>query len=204
MAEQRESVRSTTREDPLLRNSVIAILTLAGIFDGLSGNGIHSLLLFGAAGALTWDALRGREDRPASTAIDPIRLTPSRTLAVALSVGALVYAAIVGGFARYSWPMTIAVVLPGAAALIVAWPGSRRRGPEPAKLDPVGTVVWISVFVVLALWELTSLLLQPSLTTDSYAHPTISVMTDPILATHVGRSIALFAWAGLGWFLVER
>jgi hypothetical protein len=100
--------------------------------------------------------------------------------------------------------MTIAVVLPGAAALIVAWPGSRRRGPEPGKLDPVGTVAWISVFVVLALWELTSLLLQPSLTTDSYAHPTISVMTDPILATHVGRSIALFAWAGLGWFLVER
>jgi Family of unknown function (DUF6186) len=29
-------------------------------------------------------------------------------------------------------------------------------------------------------WELTSLLQQPQLTTDSYAHPTISALTDPI------------------------
>jgi hypothetical protein len=60
------------------------------------------------------------------------------------------------------------------------------------------------VFVALGLWELTQLLLQPSLTTDSQAHPTLSVLTDPVLGTHPGRSIALFAWAAFGWFLLQR
>jgi len=54
------------------------------------------------------------------------------------------------------------------------------------------------------LWELTQLLLQPTLTTDSYAHPTISVLTDPVLASHVGRSILLFVWLAVGWFLVRE
>ena len=55
-------------------------------------------------------------------------------------------------------------------------------------------MAWVSLFIALGLWELSALLLQPTLTTDSYAHPTISVLTDPVLATHLGRSIALFAW----------
>ena len=63
-------------------------------------------------------------------------------------------------------------------------------------------MAWAAVFVTLGLWELTQLLLQPTLTTDSYAHPTISVLSDPVLATHPGRSIALFVWLALGWFLV--
>jgi hypothetical protein len=57
---------------------------------------------------------------------------------------------------------------------------------------------------MLGLWELTQLLLQPTLTTDSYAHPTISVLTDPLLASHVGRSILLFVWLAAGWFLVRE
>src|SRR5262249_61231291 len=99
---------------------------------------------------------------------------------------------------------TVAVLAPAAMPLAFARPGSVRAGPEPEKVGPVGLVAWTSVFLALALWELTSLLLQPTLTTDSYAHPTISVMTDPILASHLGRSVALVAWAALGWFLVER
>ena len=58
--------------------------------------------------------------------------------------------------------------------------------------------------VALGLFELTNLLLQPSLTTDSYAHPTLSVMTDPVLASHPGRSAVLFLWLALGWFLFRR
>jgi hypothetical protein len=65
-------------------------------------------------------------------------------------------------------------------------------------------VAWILVFVALGLWELTNLLLQPSLTTDSQAHPTLSVLTDPVLGSHLGRSIGLALWLGLGWFLVRR
>jgi hypothetical protein len=60
------------------------------------------------------------------------------------------------------------------------------------------------VFVALALWELSALLLQPSLTTGSWAHPTISVLMDPILATHLGRSIVLSLWLASGGFLLQR
>ncbi|MDP9342486.1 MAG: hypothetical protein M3Q23_10430 [Actinomycetota bacterium] len=58
--------------------------------------------------------------------------------------------------------------------------------------------------LALALWELTELLLQPSLRTDSPAHPTLSVLTDPVLATYPGRSVALLLWVAFGWFLVKR
>ena len=44
----------------------------------------------------------------------------------------------------------------------------------------------------------------PSLTTDSYAHPTLSVMSDPALATHPGRTIALFVWLAIGWIAMQR
>jgi hypothetical protein len=60
------------------------------------------------------------------------------------------------------------------------------------------------VVVALGLWELTQLLLQPSLTTDSRSHPTISVLTDPVLGSHPGRSVLLFAWLAAGWFLVKE
>jgi hypothetical protein len=46
--------------------------------------------------------------------------------------------------------------------------------------------------------------LQPSITTDSYAHPTISTLTDPVLAASPGRSLVLAAWLAFGWYLVER
>ncbi len=198
------ALRVRTREDPVQRAIVVGILLLAGIFDGISGNPIHSILLFGAAGSLVWDAMRHRGGELVSDVPTVARVRPGRGLASLAVVGVVAYAVAVGGFARYSWPMTVSVVLPAVLVLIVARPGSIRPGPEPEKVDPVGIVAWTSVFLALALWELTSLLLQPTLTTDSYAHPTISVMTDPILASHVGRSVSLVAWAALGWFLVER
>ena len=67
-----------------------------------------------------------------------------------------------------------------------------------------GTLAWAVVLVAGCLWELGALLQQPSLTTDSYAHPTVSTLTDPVLATSPGRAALLLAWLALGWYLVER
>ncbi|TMK85214.1 MAG: hypothetical protein E6G44_07885 [Actinobacteria bacterium] len=114
------------------------------------------------------------------------------------------YVVVVGGFGRYSWPATVAVLCPAAGVLLIAWRGDLNQPAASRKLDPIGAIAWASVFVALAIWELTELLLQPSLRTDSYAHPTISVLTDPVLATHLGRSIVLSLWLALGWFLVQR
>lgn len=58
------------------------------------------------------------------------------------------------------------------------------------------------MFLSACLLELSSLLLQPSFGTDSYAHPTISFLMDPLLASHLGRAIGLFAWLALGWLLL--
>jgi hypothetical protein len=98
------------------------------------------------------------------------------------------------------------VVAVASVGLVLAW---RRPWPgtvpaPTAAIAPVGVAAWASAFIALGLWELTQLLLQPSLTTDSYAHPTISTMMDPILATHPGRSILMIVWLGFGWFLMQR
>jgi hypothetical protein len=206
-----------------LRDPVVVFLLLAGFFDGISGNPIHSLLLFAAALALGWDRnARARDEnavagsRPAhfdGGAVAAERSVPlatqertSNAVLKAVGVtGVVVYALLVGGFARYSWPATIAVLVVGIGAIGIAWRGSLHPGgPQPAPLDPAGTVAWWSVIVAASLWELTSLFLQPNLSTDSYAHPTLSFLTDGALASHPGRSVALVAWLAFGWFLIER
>lgn len=61
--------------------------------------------------------------------------------------------------------------------------------------------MWAGLLVAAGLRELAALFLLPSLTTTSYAYPTMSALTDPLLARHLGRSVALATWvamAGIG------
>ena len=118
--------------------------------------------------------------------------------------GGVLYAVVVGSFSRYSWPATVAVAGLGAAVVAIGWRGPRHTRPAPPRPPLTGLVLWGVLAVACCLWELWSLLEQPNLATSSYAHPTISTLTDPVLSTWAGRSIVLAAWLGLGWFLVER
>ena len=118
--------------------------------------------------------------------------------------GGALYAFVVGSFSRYSWPATVPVVVLGAMVVVTGWKGPRRSGAAPGKLPVSGLVLWGLLLVAAGVWELASLLQQPTLTTSSYAHPTISTLTDPMLSTWAGRSAVLAAWLWLGWFLVER
>jgi hypothetical protein len=201
---------------------IIAIFVLAGIFEVLSGDPfVHGAVLFAVAGALSWDAIRRRREavaqptepkvssatagdmhpgpaEPVAGSAAKLRLTPAMVFA------GVAYAIAVGTFGRYSWPSTVAVVGPGAAGVAVAWRRPTHEEPAPLGLDPWGTLAWVAVFLALALWELAALLLQPSLSTPSAAHPTISTLMDPTLASHLGRSITLILWLGFGWFLLER
>jgi hypothetical protein len=202
-----------------LRDIVVVILLLAGTFDGLSGNWPHAILLYTVAIALGRDAVRRRSTEslrpdaivvpiaPASpeTAVEEVRRQARRLVTVPLLLAAiLAYAVVVGGFARYSWPTTVAIIIPGSVVLALSWNGPRRPRETPGPVGLVGTVAWLSVFIGLGLWELTQLLLQPSLTTDSWRHPTISVLSDPILASHPGRTVGLILWLLFGWFLLDR
>jgi hypothetical protein len=125
------------------------------------------------------------------------------TLLTAGLAGGVLYAVVVGSFSRYSWPATVAVAGLGAVVVAVGWRGPRHTRPAPPRPPAVGLALWGAVFVAACLWELWSLLEQPNLATSSYAHPTISTLTDPVLSTWAGRSVVLAAWLGLGWFLVE-
>jgi len=122
----------------------------------------------------------------------------------ALLIGAAAYAGVVGSFIRYSWPATAGIIILGTVVVLIGWHGPLRRRKVRGRLPAAGTLAWVVVLVFGCLWELAALLLQPSITTDSYAHPTISTLTDPVLATSPGRSLVLAAWLALGWYLVDR
>ncbi len=210
-----------------VREPVVLVLVLAGVVDALSGSPwSHGALLVGVALLLGIDRVRRRrraralglreegpvdgaspeavEPVPAGGAVAAARLAPRIRFTPVTVIGGVLYAAVVGSFARFSWPMTLAVAVPGVAAVAAAWREPARTGPEPPRIEPAGAVAWATVFVVLGLWELANLLLQPSLTVGSNAHPTISVLTDPILASHLGRSVFLALWLAFGAFLMER
>jgi hypothetical protein len=186
------------RRSLLLRDPVAPILALAAIFDAISGNPIHSILLFGAAAALVRESvIAGREPRAEQA---PLILPVPPAWIVVMT--ALLYAVLIGEFGRYSWPATVGVTAVAAVGILLAWRGPLHPLHAPPEIHRGGGIAWAAVFVTLGLWELTQLLLQPSLTTDSWAHPTISVLSDPLLGGDIGRTIVLLVWLAVGWFLV--
>ncbi|NIA26032.1 MAG: hypothetical protein GWP04_10760 [Gammaproteobacteria bacterium] len=210
---------SQTALSGALRDPVIVILILAGIFDGLAGNPVHAILLIGVGLVLARTSSEGSASHGLGFQADDVdgrdgrRLGVQKALAepahasertVAGLVVVVLYAVTVGGFSRYSWPATLAVVVPGLLGLVLVWREPVVSGPDPAPISRRGARAWATVFVALGLWELTNLLLQPSLEVGSHAHPTLSVLMDPVLSLHVGRSISLFLWLALGWYLVRR
>ena len=196
----------------LLRNPVPAVFLLAGLFDLLSGDFlVHGLVLFAVAAALIWDAVSDRirpvpaeqqaRDRPGTVTVAARTVPRPNALLV---VAGVLYAVLVGSFARYSWPASIAVFSAAAAAVWISWRTPSATAPRTPPVSRAGALAWTSVFVALALWELAALLLQPALTISSSAHPTISVLMDSVLRTQVGRSAFLAIWLAVGWELLER
>jgi hypothetical protein len=190
------------------RDRLVWILGLAAFFDGISDNWIHAVLLGSVAAAVGRDAARETRGFPAPDAVPLLgaRSAPSRGRWSPLAAPVVLagYAITAGLFDRYSWPATAAILLPASAVLVVGWQGPLRPAPLPDPPDPVGVRAWAAVFVAAGLWELSALLQQPTLMVSSEAHPTISFLMDPVLATHLGRSIALGVWLGAGWWLLSR
>jgi lysylphosphatidylglycerol synthetase-like protein (DUF2156 family) len=195
-----------------LREPVVWILLAIAFFTGISGKPVDGVLMLLVAVGLAWDA--GRRALRHSDAADaanapawPARLRGGyRRVVVAgsLLAGAAIYAGVVGSFSRYSWPVTACIIVLGMVVVLIGWHGPVRARPAGGRLPVAGTLAWIAVLVAGCLWELGALLQQPSLTTDSYSHPTISTLTDPVLATSPCRAVILLAWLALGWYLVER
>jgi hypothetical protein len=186
----------------VLRDPVVVVLTVAGIVDiGTGDPAMHGIALVAVAAILIRDGLARRSraglvERPEPTPRRRFRFSP------AVVAAGVVYAILAGTFGRFSWPLTIAVAIPGVWAVAIAW-RTDVTGPEPSALEPVGKAAWLAVFLSLAAWEVQALLLQPTITTSSWAHPTLSTLMDPILAGHLGRSITMILWLALGGYLLE-
>ena len=179
-----------------LREPVVWVLLLIAFFTAVSGKPVDGVLMLIVATGLAWDAGR-RALRHPEAGSEPVA---QRTRLA----GGAVYAGVVGSFSRYSWPATAGIIGLGTIVVLIGWHGPLRARPDGGRLPLAGTLAWIVVLVAGCLWELAALLQQPSITTDSYSHPTISTLTDPMLATSPGRSIVLLGWLALGWYLVER
>ena len=193
-----------------LRAPVVWVLLAIAYFTAISGKPLDGVLMLIVAAGLAWDtgrrALRHPESGSPPVAGPARRAGGRRRLLIvsALLAGGAVYAGVVGSFSRYSWPATAGIIVLGTIVVVIGWHGPLRDRPAGGRLPVAGTLAWVVVLVAGCLWELGALLQQPSLTTDSYSHPTISTLTDPVLATFPGRSLVLLAWLALGWYLVER
>ena len=207
-----------------LRAPVVWILLAIAFFTAISGKPVDGVLMLLVAVGLAWDAGRRalrHSDIPGATRAAGVAGTPEIAgaagaparrgserrrviLAGALLAGGAVYAGVVGSFSRYSWPVTACIIVLGTVVVLIGWHGPVRARPAGGRLPVAGSLAWVAVLVAGCLWELGALLEQPSITTDSYAHPTISTLTDPMLATFPGRAVVLFAWLAFGRYLVER
>jgi hypothetical protein len=221
-----EHAPGTGRRDVLvavsgLRQPVVIVLLLIAFFSAIAGKPLDGLLMLFVAAGLAWDARRRPgvplAESPGAPQAPAVSLAPAGgrswlrgpgrpglVVFLGLLAAGILYTAVVGSFIRFSWPATIAVVGVGAGIIVMSWHGPVRRRPVPGPLPRLGAGLWGGTLLAGGLWELWSLSQQPSLDTTSWAHPTISALTDPLLASHPGRSLALGVWLLLGWYLVRR
>jgi hypothetical protein len=106
----------------------------------------------------------------------------------------------VGGFVvlmattrAITWPPTLAVCVAGS----VVWAVGRYAPPEPR--PDVGPVSTGGLLVIFCLWELAAFLLG-----NDDAHPTFSMLTDPLLSFPPARALAGLGWLAWGWYLLGR
>jgi hypothetical protein len=126
-------------------------------------------------------------------------LVEMRDVRVRLDRGAAVvvgYAALAALCRPLTVAAAVAVALPGIALVVLA---ARRPPPPRIVLAPRHVAPWVGLVGVFATWEATA-----ALWGNDAAHPTLSLLLDPVLATYPGRVAGWIAWLGVGRWLVIR
>lgn len=106
--------------------------------------------------------------------------------------------AVLAAFSRpLTAPAAVLVLLPGATLLaLAAWRGVLSAS---ASCPPRSVVPWVVLVLLFGAWELTA-----ALWGNDSAHPTFSLLLDPITETYPGRLFGWVAWLHLGRWLVTR
>lgn len=125
-----------------------------------------------------------------------------RTAAATIAV--LLYAAVGTATQPRSPWANLAVLLPGAAVAWLVTAQPRPQSPERSRRLRTTLVLWATVALAAALWELWAFLNQPAWNVGSHDHPTISVLAGSYLAEPLIRYVAWCAWLFVGWRMVRR
>jgi hypothetical protein len=117
-----------------------------------------------------------------------------RRLAVCIAIG--VYAAVAALARPLTIPSTFTVLLSGVAIVVH---GVRRRPTTVVRTTGVTVATWIGLGLVFCGWELVAYYWG-----NDAAHPTLSLLADPVLDTYAGRLAGYLLWLGTGAWLVNR
>lgn len=158
---------------------------------------VHDLSpVWGHGGAAT---VRAVHNQGVTTGEDTITTARARRGGTAAWLVVVLYCWLAGTFASFTWQSTAAVLIPGITifALGIARPPDRR--PRPAPIGITGAVAWSIPLLTFCVLEIVDDLLG-----STHAHPTLSILMDPVLNVHVWRSMGYFVWIIVGWALVKR
>lgn len=132
---------------------------------------------------------------PVCRSHNPLR---SRRRRIALWVAlAVLYAYVAGGFRPFTAAANVSTALGGLVVMIAA-----ARAPRPASpvvMTRTVGLLWSAWLAIATGWELWAL---SGLPRSDY--PTISSLMDMLIDTHPARSLAVFGWLGLGWWLARQ
>ncbi len=176
-----------------LREPAIWLLLATVVAHVIRRNAVDVVVFLGTAVLILLD------DRGTPRA-GPWRPRVTRFVALAVSAG---YALAVLPMSRTGPAMRVVIAIPGLVLLAVVvrtWGHRAVPAPSPAGR---GRLVWPGLLVSLAVYELYNFAHQPGVDIDSWAHPTISALVDPLLAGHVVRAVAAGLWLAGGFWLVR-
>ncbi|HEX6444313.1 MAG TPA: hypothetical protein VF053_04425 [Streptosporangiales bacterium] len=112
------------------------------------------------------------------------------------------YAAVASGLRAQTWPVTVAVLVPALAAVMLAARRPRTR-PQSSRRVSRTLVVWVVLAVAGVLWEAWAFFHQSAWNVGSVAHPTLSTLLSPLLHHRLARFGCWLAWLYAGWWLAR-
>jgi hypothetical protein len=122
---------------------------------------------------------------------------PVRTAIVGAGVAG--YSWVAGGIASFTTTAAIAVAVPWVALALIAFRWPPERIPPPERLDITGASYWAIAAMMFFEWEAAGFR-----DGSQWWHPTLSVVTGPLLDHHAVKSAAFAVWLLTGWGLIRR
>jgi hypothetical protein len=182
-----DAVETTRKNNRWWLSIPFLIISLAGLVHLARGAEVDGFIFLGTAALLAVAELR-----------DPVGTGGRLPLGVAL-------AAVPLGWVMSTWrpataPIAVGVAVFGPPMLYLAL--TSPNDPAPTGVRPRWWL-WATVGALICVWELSQFLQQPTLSTDSYDHPTLSVIIGPLFAAGPGRAAFVIVWLVAGVWLAR-